>query len=209
MDKAVVRERARRAGLPNHGRPDSTGICFIGERRFREFLGHYLPAQPGPMLTPEGERIGEHAGLMYYTLGQRQGLGIGGGRGRGGEPWYVLDKDLDRNALIVGQGHDHPRLYSDGLTGETAHWIAGEAPSLPLRCRAQVRYRQKPFECTVEAGMDGGVEVHFDVPQRAVTPGQSVVFYRAERCLGGAVIAAPWRMRDAPAVPVATADIGR
>lgn len=208
MTKETVRKHAHGAGLPNHDRPDSTGICFIGERRFREFLGQYLPAQPGPMLTPEGERVGGHEGLMYYTLGQRQGLGIGGGHGRSGEPWYVLDKDLGRNALIVGQGHDHPRLYSDGLTSETPSWIAGEPPSLPLRCQAQVRYRQKPFGCLVEAGPDGGLAVHFDNPQRAVTPGQSVVFYQDERCLGGAVIAAPSRTRDEPAMLAETAGAG-
>ncbi|MDX1609572.1 MAG: tRNA 2-thiouridine(34) synthase MnmA [Halofilum sp. (in: g-proteobacteria)] len=189
LDKATVREHARAAGLPNHDRPDSTGICFIGERRFREFLGRYLPAQPGPMETPEGEAVGEHAGLMYYTLGQRQGLGIGGGHGRSGEPWYVLAKDLARNTLVVGQGHDHPWLFSSGLESEPPSWIAGRAPALPLRCQAQVRYRQRPFECVVDAADGGGLRVRFERAQRAVTPGQSVVLYDGERCLGGAVIA--------------------
>ena len=198
MQKREVRERARRAGLPNHDRPDSTGICFIGERHLREFLGRYLPARPGPMVTPDGETIGEHRGLMYYTLGQRQGLGIGGGRGRGGAPWYVLAKDLAHNALIVGQGHDHPWLYSEGLVTEAPSWIAGAAPALPLRCEAQVRYRQRPFGCVAEAGVDGGLHVRFDAPQRAVTPGQSVVLYDGDRCLGGAVIARALRGADRP-----------
>ena len=189
LEKTAVRARAREAGLPNHDRPDSTGICFIGERRLREFLGRYLPAQPGPMVTPDGDTVGQHAGLMYYTLGQRQGLGIGGGRNRSGAPWYVLAKDLGRNALVVGQGHDHPWLFSTSLVTEAASWISGSPPALPLRCEAQVRYRQRPFACTVEPGADGGLRVHFDEPQRAVTPGQSIVLYDRDRCLGGAVIA--------------------
>lgn len=205
MDKTEVRERARRAGLPNHDRPDSTGICFIGERRLREFLGHYLPARPGPMITPANETVGEHQGLMYYTLGQRQGLGIGGGRNRSGEPWYVLAKDLARNALVVGQGHDHPRLYSDALVTEMPDWIAGTAPVLPLRCEAQVRYRQRPFRCVVDAGTDRGLHVRFDEPQRAVTPGQSVALYDGERCLGGAVITAAHRDEERSVRPVRVA----
>jgi len=189
LEKPVVREMARAAGLPNHDRADSTGICFIGERRFREFLEQYLPARPGPMITPEGERVGEHAGLMFYTLGQRQGLGIGGGRGRTGEPWYVLAKDLDNNTLLVGQGHDHPMLYTDMLESEPPAWVGDAPPRLPLRCEAQVRYRQQPFGCIAEASDAGGLRIRFDHPQRAVTPGQSVVLYRGEHCLGGAVIA--------------------
>jgi len=189
LEKPVVREVARAAGLPNHDRADSTGICFIGERRFRDFLEQYLPAQPGPMVTPEGETVGEHAGLMFYTLGQRQGLGIGGSNGRSGEPWYALDKDIDANTLVVGQGHDHPLLHAGELASEPPAWVGGQAPRLPLRCEAQVRYRQRPFECVVEANGAGGLHVSFDRPQRAVTPGQSVVLYQGDLCLGGAVIA--------------------
>lgn len=189
IHKPQVRAMARAAGLPNHDRADSTGICFIGERRFRDFLGQYLPPRPGPMVTPEGDTVGEHAGLMFYTLGQRQGLGIGGGHGRSGEPWYVLAKSVEDNTLVVGQGHDHPMLFSGGLVSEPVNWVAGRAPELPLECEAQVRYRQRPFECRVDAAGDG-LRVTFARPQRAVTPGQSLVLYRGARCLGGAVIAA-------------------
>ncbi|MFW5969085.1 MAG: tRNA 2-thiouridine(34) synthase MnmA [Halofilum sp. (in: g-proteobacteria)] len=184
--KDRVRERARAAGLPNHDRPDSTGICFIGERRFSEFLATYLPAQPGPMETPEGRVVGEHDGLMYYTIGQRQGLGIGGGKGSDGRPWYVLAKDIPRNALIVGQGHDHPSLYASALETEEPHWL--DAPSADtLYCSAQVRYRQRPVPCAVEIG-DACMRVTFDQPVRAITPGQSVVLYDGDHCLGGAII---------------------
>jgi tRNA-specific 2-thiouridylase len=187
--KSDIRERARAAGLANHDRPDSTGICFIGERNFREFLSNYLPAQPGPMATPAGEHVGEHHGLMYYTLGQRQGLGIGGGFGTDGRPWYVLAKDTQRNALIVGQGHDHPWLQATALASEPAHWL-GPPPTLPLDCAAQVRYRQRPVACRIEAAGDGLV-VTFEQPVRAITPGQSVVFYIGDECLGGAVSREP------------------
>jgi len=189
MTKADVRARARAAGLPNHDRRDSTGICFIGERRFREFLSSYLPARPGPMKTPEGCEVGEHGGLMYYTLGQRQGLGIGGGHGADGRPWYVLAKDVAHNALIVGQGHDHPWLLAPAMETALPHWI-GPAPALPTRCSVQVRYRQRAVPCAVEPTAAGGLHVRFDTPQRAVTPGQSAVLYAGERCLGGATIVA-------------------
>lgn len=185
--KAEVRARARAAGLPNHDRADSTGICFIGERRLRDFLPAYLAARPGPMETPAGERLGEHRGLMYYTLGQRRGLGLGGGHGDPDRAWYVLAKDVARNALVVGQGHDHPWLYADGLRATGMRWIAGRPPDLPLACAAQVRYRQHPVPCRVEADGDG-VRVRLDTPQRAVTPGQSVVFYDGPVCLGGGII---------------------
>ncbi len=189
MTKAEVRRRAQAAGLSNHDRPDSTGICFIGERHFRAFLSTYLPAQPGRIETPEGEDLGEHGGLMYYTLGQRQGLGIGGGAGAPGQPWYVLAKDLARNVLVVGQGHDHPWLRAHGLRTETAHWLAEAPPALPCSAEIQVRYRQRPVPCRIEAADGGALRVHFEQPIRAVTPGQSAVFYQDERCLGGAVIA--------------------
>ncbi len=187
--KEWVRERARAAGLPNHDRPDSTGICFIGERHFDEFLGAYLEGEPGPMVTTDGQRLGEHRGLIYYTIGQRHGLGIGGGRGAAGKPWYVLGKDTQTNRLFVGQGGDHPWLYADGVTTETPHWL-GDVPARPFRAAAQVRYRQVPVGCRVEPGADA-LRVTFDEPVRAVTPGQSLVLYDGTICLGGAVIAAP------------------
>lgn len=186
--KAEIRAKAKAAGLPNWERRDSTGICFIGERHFREFLSSYLPTRPGGIETPEGESLGRHHGLMYYTLGQRQGLGIGGGAGRGGEPWYVLAKDMERNVLIVGQGADHPWLFSTGVDTEAPHWLVAE-PDGAFRCEAQVRYRQPPFPCTVETAADG-LRVHFDEPVRAATPGQSLVLYEGDVCLGGAVIRA-------------------
>lgn len=187
--KAAVRERAHAAGLPNHDRADSTGICFIGERRLRDFLSAYLPARPGPMETPAGAYMGAHHGLMYYTVGQRRGLGIGGGRGAPGQAWYVLAKDVARNALVVGQGHDHPWLYAAGLHASGIRWIAGRPPALPLACEAQVRYRQRPVPCRVEAcAAPGAVQVRFATPQRAITPGQAVVFYDGPVCLGGGVI---------------------
>jgi tRNA-specific 2-thiouridylase len=188
LEKSEVRRIAAEHGLATSAKRDSTGICFIGERNFKQFLGRYLPARPGPMRTPEGEAVGRHDGLMYYTLGQRQGLGIGGRDGGSGEPWYVVGKDLAHNVLLVAQGHDHPLLFSQGLIAESPHWIDGAPPPLPLQCTAKTRYRQPDQACTVEAAGEGLLRVHFDQPQRAVTPGQSVVFYREETCLGGAII---------------------
>ncbi|MGB5347692.1 MAG: tRNA 2-thiouridine(34) synthase MnmA [Woeseia sp.] len=189
LQKAGVRRIAREAGLANYAKKDSTGICFIGERPFRQFLASYLPAQPGNILSSSGRTLGQHQGLMYYTLGQRQGLGIGGLQDAGDEPWYVAAKDLARNALIVVQGED-PLLYSAALGTGEPHWI-GAAPAAgnePLRCTVKVRYRQTDQPCTVAHNASGGLQVTFDAPQRAVAPGQYAVFYRAERCLGGAVI---------------------
>lgn len=188
LPKPEVRDIARRHGLATHGKKDSTGICFIGERRFRDFLQTYLPAQPGEIRSLEGEVLGRHQGLMYHTLGQRQGLGIGGLAGRDEAPWYVAGKDLDNNVLLVAQGNDHPALFSTSLETGQAYWVAGEAPALPLLCTAKVRYRQPDQGCRVEALEDARCRVIFDSPQRAVTPGQSVVFYLGDRCLGGAVI---------------------
>ncbi|TCO82345.1 tRNA (5-methylaminomethyl-2-thiouridylate)-methyltransferase [Plasticicumulans lactativorans] len=188
LPKREVRAIAARARLPTHDKKDSTGICFIGERDFREFLGHYLPHTPGPMLTPEGEEVGTHVGLAFYTLGQRQGLAIGGRRGSSGRPWFVAGKDLARNALLVVQGDGHPALYAGGLRAGALHWVAGHAPALPLRANAKVRYRQADQPCTITALDAGACEVRFDTPQRAVTPGQSVVFYQGDECLGGGVI---------------------
>ena len=187
--KGEVRQIARDRGLPVHDKKDSTGICFIGERPFREFLATYLPANPGPMRTPDGEVMGEHQGLMYYTLGQRQGLLIGGHRDHGEEPWYVVGKDLADNALIVAQG-EHEMLFSDGLRATDASWI-GKAPDgldNGLRCAAKVRYRQADQACVVRALGDNRLDVRFAAPQKAVAPGQFVVFYDGDRCIGGAVI---------------------
>jgi tRNA-specific 2-thiouridylase len=185
--KPEVRRIAAERGFANAAKKDSTGICFIGERDFNRFLSRYLPAQPGDIETPEGKALGRHNGLMYYTLGQRKGIGIGGRRDAAELPWYVADKDLARNVLVVAQGHDHPRLYSRGLIARDLHWVAGEAPILPLHCRAKTRYRQADQACTLSAGHEGCV-VEFAQPQRAVTPGQSVVFYDSDVCLGGGVI---------------------
>jgi tRNA-specific 2-thiouridylase len=191
LSKGEVRGIARDRDLNVYDKKDSTGICFIGERPFREFLAQYLPARPGPIRTPNGRTLGEHAGLMYYTIGQRQGLGIGGLQDAGDAPWYVAAKDLNDNALIVVQG-EHPLLYSDELDATAASWIAQPPEALRraelLSCRAKVRYRQTDRDCTVGSSPDGRLTVSFDEPQRAVAPGQSVVFYEGERCLGGAVI---------------------
>ena len=188
LPKTRVRELAREAGLPTHAKKDSTGICFIGERDFRSFLAQYIPARPGEMRTPEGKRVGEHQGVMYYTLGQRHGLGIGGRDDAGGEAWYVVGKEVAANVLYVAQGGENRWLYSQRLQAEAPSWIDGAAPAEHFRCTARTRYRQLDQHCTVDVH-SAGLEVRFDEPQRAVTPGQSVVFYADEACLGGAVIA--------------------
>jgi len=188
LKKAEVRRIAREAGLPNHAKKDSTGICFIGERPFREFLNRYLPRVPGPMRTPEGRAVGEHIGLAFYTIGQRKGVGIGGLRGSSGEAWYVAGKDLARNELIVVQGHDHALLLRDKLSAADLAWVSGEAPDPGLSYGAKTRYRQADAPCRVAGVSAQALEVEFDAPQWAVTPGQSVVLYRDEICLGGGVI---------------------
>ena len=188
LQKGEVRRIARDRGLRIHDKKDSTGICFIGERPFREFLSTYLPANPGPIQTPDGHEIGTHSGLMYYTLGQRQGLQIGGRKDASDAPWYVVDKDMSANALIVAQGETE-LLLSDSLFATAASWI-GTAPAgldTGLNCMAKVRYRQNDQACTVRSNGDT-LEVMFAEPQRAVAPGQFVVFYDGDRCLGGAVI---------------------
>ena len=187
IDKSAVRERARRAGLPVYDKPDSTGICFIGERPFREFLGQFLEQRPGPIESPEGEVLGTHQGLAFYTLGQREGLRIGGRRGCLDEPWYLAAKDGARNALIVVQGHDHPLLRSSSLTTGAMHWLI-DPREAPFRCTVKVRYRQVDQAATFEPNGDGTARIVFDEPQRAVTPGQYAVAYENNRCLGGAVI---------------------
>ena len=187
LEKSAVRERARRAGLPVFDKPDSTGICFIGERPFREFLGRFLPLTPGPIESACGERLGTHQGLAFYTLGQRAGLGIGGRRGTAQLPWYVAAKDALRNALIVVQGHDHPLLSSEALVTEKWHWLAPPRRQA-FRGGVKVRYRQPDEPALLEPRADGTMRVRFERPQRAVTPGQYAVAYEGERCLGGAVI---------------------
>jgi len=186
--KTEVRELAAAHGLSTAKKKDSTGICFIGERRFRDFLQQYLPAQPGEIRSLEDEVLGSHQGLMYHTIGQRQGLGIGGMTGRTEAPWYVVDKDLERNVLLVAQGNDHPALFRSTLYTSDFYWVAGEPPPLPLRGGAKVRYRQADQACTLSALARGRYRVDFDAPQRAITPGQAVVIYQDERCLGGGVI---------------------
>lgn len=188
IEKPEVRKIAEEQGLVTAKKKDSTGICFIGERKFTDFLQQYLPAQPGNIETPEGEVIGKHNGLMYHTLGQRKGLGIGGRQDASEEPWFTLDKDLERNVLIVGQGHEHPLLMSHSLVADKLDWVAGEAPSDNFRCTAKTRYRQDDVACTVKRLNDSNWLVEFDDKQRAVTPGQSVVFYQNEVCLGGGII---------------------
>lgn len=187
LEKPEVRRIAEQHQLVTHNKKDSTGICFIGERRFKDFLQQYLPAQPGIIETTEGVVIGEHAGLMYHTIGQRQGLGIGGVKGASEAPWFVVEKDLDRNVLVVAQGTDHPSLYHNRLYAGQVHWI-NAAPTSSFRCNAKVRYRQADQACEVSLAEDGKLVVVFDEPQRAITPGQSVVFYQDDICLGGAVI---------------------
>lgn len=186
--KNEVRQLAAEAQFPNHKKKDSTGICFIGERKFRDFLSRYLPANPGQMVTPEGHLVGEHQGLMYYTLGQRKGLGIGGRVDADAEPWFVVEKDLQGNRLIVAQGHHHRLLMKQGLMASQLHWVAGMSPSVPLSCEARIRHRQPLQQCRITALSKDHCEVCFVEPQRAVTPGQSIVFYHHDECLGGGVI---------------------
>ncbi|MGL5334610.1 MAG: tRNA 2-thiouridine(34) synthase MnmA, partial [Enterovibrio sp.] len=188
LTKPEVRAIAQKCGLVTANKKDSTGICFIGERKFTEFLQNYLPAKPGVIETVDGVTIGEHQGLMYHTLGQRKGLLIGGQKEGNAEPWYVVDKDLQRNVLIVAQGHDHPRLYSTGLIAGQLHFVDREPLSLPMRCSVKTRYRQQDCPCTIVADGEDRIKVIFDEPQFAVTAGQSAVFYQGEICLGGAII---------------------
>ena len=187
LAKPEVRKIAEQAGLTTARKKDSTGICFIGERRFKDFLQQYLPAQPGVIEDINGQALGEHQGLMYHTIGQRQGLGIGGLADRNAAPWYVVEKHVERNVLIVAQGNDHPRLYKHSLHASTLFWISEQAPAFPLQCTAKVRYRQPDQNCVVTKTASGFL-VEFDVPQRAITPGQSVVFYHHDTCMGGGII---------------------
>ena len=187
LKKTEVRRLALEAGLPNHAKKDSTGICFIGERPFREFLNRYLPKAPGPIRTPEGRLVGEHMGLAFYTIGQRKGIGIGGMAKMKGDAWYVADKRLESNELIVVQGHDHPLLMKNTLDASDASWVAGTAPE-KRSVTAKTRYRQADARCSLERVLESEIRVGFEVPQWALTPGQSVVLYEGEVCLGGGVI---------------------
>jgi tRNA-uridine 2-sulfurtransferase len=199
LTKPQVRRLAREFALPVHDKRDSTGICFIGERPFGEFLSSYLPAQPGPIETPAGERLGTHRGLMYYTLGQRQGLALGGVRGAAEAPWYVAAKELDGNRLLVVQDPAHPLLVSDEVVTGPAQWVSGAPPAAGFRCTVKLRYRQPDQPCELELLPDGSCRIRLLTAQRAVTPGQSAVLYDGELCLGGAVIAGARR------IPAATA----
>jgi tRNA-uridine 2-sulfurtransferase len=187
LTKHEVREIASSIGLPNHNKKDSTGICFIGERKFKTFLNEYLPSKSGQIKTIEGEVIGEHDGLMFYTLGQRQGLRIGGKKNKEEAAWYVAEKDVKNNMLIVVQGHNHPALFKHNLLAGRLHWI-NQKPSLPLKVTAKTRYRQPDQPCEINFLDDHHVKVNFEKPQRAITPGQSIVFYQGDICLGGGII---------------------
>lgn len=192
IEKPKVREIALQQDLVTHDKKDSTGICFIGERKFKDFLSRYLPAQPGKIETFEGQIIGDHEGLMYHTLGQRKGLHIGGMKEYGDAPWYVVGKDIPRNVLIVGQGSDHPALYSNGLRANQLHWVDRKGPEIEpvgsFRCVVKTRYRQTDIPCSLSYDGEGLAQVIFDQPQKAVTPGQSAVFYLGDECLGGGII---------------------
>ena len=186
--KSEVRRLAAEARLPNHAKKDSTGICFIGERPFREFLNKYLPREPGAIVTPQGMRVGTHIGLAFYTIGQRKGIGVGGTAGGAGDAWYVAQKDPGSNSLVVVQGHDNPLLMKNSLRAEDASWVAGEAPAAGATHSARTRYRQADSACVVTRSAEDAIAVEFAQPQWAVTPGQSVVLYDGSVCLGGAVI---------------------
>lgn len=186
LNKTEVREIALKAGLANSTKKDSTGICFIGERKFKEFLKEFLLAQPGLIKNSRGQVIGRHEGIIYYTLGQRKGLEIGGVKDFEEAAWYVVDKNMKENILIVEQGSEHPLLYKSSLTGHSLHWISGKPPSTNLR--AKIRYRQADQACRLTALTEDAYQVDFEHPQRAVTPGQSIVFYQNDICLGGGII---------------------
>jgi tRNA-specific 2-thiouridylase len=188
LRKPEVRRMARAAGFPNHDKKDSTGICFIGERRFSSFLSRYIEKNPGEIRTLDNTVIGTHEGLMFYTIGQRQGLGIGGRKQASGEPWYVAGKDMSANILYVVQGKDHPALFAGGLRASKLHWISGASPDVITGCTARIRHQQPVQSCTLHPAPDNACNVVFDTPQRAIAPGQSVVFYDGDECLGGAII---------------------
>jgi tRNA-specific 2-thiouridylase len=186
--KTQIREIARELGLATHAKKDSTGICFIGEKRFKTFLNEFMLAKPGRIESTSGESLGQHDGLMFYTFGQRQGLGIGGTKQGDEAPWYVVDKDIKNNKLIVAQGTNHPWLYAQGLICSSVHWLTEKAPDLPLTCQAKTRYRQEDQACIISPETNQQHVVYFSLPQRAITPGQYIVFYDKNQCLGGATI---------------------
>ncbi|BBP46054.1 tRNA-specific 2-thiouridylase MnmA [Thiosulfatimonas sediminis] len=188
LAKPQVREIAESAGLITHDKKDSTGICFIGERKFKDFLQRFLPAQPGDIVDDQNNIIGKHDGLMYHTLGQRKGLGIGGGHGQGNDPWYAADKDLTNNRLIAVQGKDHPLLQHQFLIADTLDWVSGKTPPLNQDLKAKIRYRQPEQPCQILAESNGKILVKFTQSQTAIAPGQSVVFYDSNDCLGGGII---------------------
>jgi tRNA-specific 2-thiouridylase len=190
--KSEVREIAKKLNLPNHNKKDSTGICFIGERRFRDFLQDFLLAKPGDIVTTNGKKIGKHQGIIFYTIGQRQGLGIGGIKGDHSGPWFVIDKDVENNQLIVAEGEEHPMLYAQGLVCGPVHWLLElKEEQFPMTCMAKIRYRQTTQACMLSSAQEGEHYVQFSSPQRAVTAGQYIVFYDKHRCLGGAKILRP------------------
>lgn len=198
LAKPAVRQLALEHGLVTHDKKDSTGICFIGERKFRDFLQRFLPAKPGDVVTDDGRVIGRHQGLMYVTLGQRKGLGIGGVKGADEAPWYSVAKDLEHNRLIVAQGDDHPLLFHRHCRASRLHWVSGSAPSPGTQLTAKIRYRQPDQACTIsriDTAQDTSV-IDFHQPQRAITPGQSIVFYADDVCLGGGIIDAMWNVDD-------------
>jgi tRNA-specific 2-thiouridylase len=188
MPKTRVREIAAEIGLPNAKKKDSTGICFIGERPFRDFLNRYLPTRPGPMMTPDGKEVGQHIGLAFYTLGQRKGIGLGGSRAGNGDAWYVARKDMASNTLYVVQGHEHPWLLTPTLDAADLSWVAGEGPAAGTTLSAKSRYRQSDAPCTVTASTGDALQLTFAQAQWAVTPGQSAVLYDGDICLGGGII---------------------
>lgn len=196
LEKPEVRRLAEEHDLITHNKKDSTGICFIGERRFKDFLEQYIPAQPGPMKTPDGTQLGQHQGLMFYTLGQREGLGIGGVKTADEAPWYVVAKDLPNNTLIVAQGNNHPLLFTSVLKVSQLHWINPRPCEEEFSCMAKIRYRQSDQACRIKISESGTVcTVTFDEPQRAATPGQSLVMYQGDICLGGGVIESSWNLK--------------
>ncbi|MGM0481238.1 MAG: tRNA 2-thiouridine(34) synthase MnmA [Pseudomonadota bacterium] len=188
LEKSEVRRIAQEQGLVTADKKDSTGICFIGERKFKDFLQHYLPAQPGAIESVDGDSLGQHEGLMYHTIGQRKGLHIGGRADASDDPWYVVDKDVERNVLIVAQGKDHPRLYANGLIAGQVHWVSRKPLQETLLCSVKTRYRQQDIACRLKPLGNDQLEVIFEQPVAAVTPGQSAVFYLHDVCLGGAII---------------------
>ncbi|MCF6298540.1 MAG: tRNA 2-thiouridine(34) synthase MnmA [Thiomicrorhabdus sp.] len=188
LEKPLVREMAEQAGLITHNKKDSTGICFIGERKFKDFLQQFIPAQPGDIVDEFGNVIGKHDGLMYHTLGQRKGLGVGGGHGTGNDPWYAADKNLKTNQLIAVQGKQHPLLQHRFLVADTLDWVQGKSPPLNAQLKAKIRYRQEEQPCQIREEKNGTLLVEFNESQLAIAPGQSIVFYNGDDCLGGGII---------------------